>query len=324
MATSRAVTVHPQVRTFAEHQGPAGRQWLDALPVLVPQLCHDWALDRGEVLNGGSRSYVCRVTTSDGQPAVLKVALPEPILETQISTLVAARGRGYVQVLSHDRSRGAILMESLGPSAAAKVDTVPEVLSLIAGTLVQAWHLPQELYPPLHAPAEHKAAGLARLVSELAAGHPEAVSQAVVARALHYAQERLEARDVRRQVVVHGDAHALNLLRAERARPGAESGYVFVDPEGFLCEPEYDLGVALREWNADLLAMSDARAEIRGWCDQLAQSTGTDAEAIWQWGYLERVSTGLYLTHHGLAQLGSPFLETAQRLLEAEGVRKRG
>ena len=316
MTPSRAITVQPEVRTFAEHQGQLGRRWLDSLPLLVPQLCRDWELEQGDVLTGGSRSYVCRVTTSDGLPAVLKVALPEPSLGTQLSTLVAAEGRGYVQVLVHDLSRGAILMESLGLSAAALMVTVPEVLSRIAGVLMQAWQLPQDLYPPLRTPSEHKAAGLSYLVSELAAEHPAATSQAVVTRALRYAQERLDARDARRQVVVHGDAHALNLLQVERTRPGAEMGYVFVDPEGFLCEPEYDLGVALREWNTELLTVSDARAEVRGWCEQLAQSTNTDEEAIWQWGYLERVSTGLYLTHHGLAQLGAPFLDTAQRLLE--------
>jgi len=60
-------------------------------------------------------------------------------------------------------------------------------------------------------------------------------------------------------VIVHGDAHALNLLQVPEARPGAETGYVFVDPEGFVYEPEHDLGVALREWDTPLSAVSDAR-----------------------------------------------------------------
>ena len=47
----------------------------------------------------------------------------------------------------------------------------------------------------------------------------------------------------------------------------------------------------------------------------MAQATGTEAGAIWQWAYLERVSTGLYLGHHGLPHLGAPYLEVASRLL---------
>ncbi|ULH18005.1 aminoglycoside phosphotransferase family protein (plasmid) [Deinococcus sp. KNUC1210] len=320
MPISRPITVQPHVRTFAEHQGAAGHHWLAALPVLVPQLCREWNLEQGDVLVGGSRSYVCRVTTLDGQAAVLKVALPEASLTTQLSTLLAARGRGYVQVLAHDLSRGAMLLEALGPSAETGMRAVPEVLSRLAAALLQAWQVPLTVFPPLMDASAHKAAGLYELVSTLAGEHATAAHPAVVAQARRYAQERLAARNPRRQVVVHGDAHALNLLQVPAVRPGAESGYVFVDPEGFLCEPEYDLGVALREWNTQLLAVSDAQAEVRGWCEHLAQATGTDAEAIWQWGYLERVSTGLYLTHYGLAPLGTVFLETAQRLLvEGEG-----
>jgi streptomycin 6-kinase len=91
---------------------------------------------------------------------------------------------------------------------------------------------------------------------------------------------------------------------------------VFIDPEGFRCESEYDLGVALRDWNAQLTASTHALADLRRWCESLAGITATDAEAIWQWAYLERVSTGLYLKHHGLPNLGQPFLETATRLLD--------
>ncbi|MEO3821923.1 hypothetical protein [Plantactinospora sp. B24E8] len=42
--------------------------------------------------------------------------------------------------------------------------------------------------------------------------------------------------------------------RSPHPRPGAESGYVFVDPDGFLAEPAYDLGVVLRDWCPQLLA----------------------------------------------------------------------
>ncbi len=316
MAAREPITVQPQVQTFAEHQGGVGRRWLATLPTLVPQLCREWGLERGDRLTGGSRSYVCRVTTRAGQPAVLKVALPEPSLTTQLAVLLAARGRGYVQVLAHDLTRGALLMEALGPSAEASLDRVPDVLTRLSGALALAWEVPRGGLTAARGAAEHQAAGLSALVSQLAAEHPDAAPAAVVAQALLYARERFAARDARRQVVVHGDAHAVNLLRVERPRSGADLGYVFVDPEGFLCEPEYDLGVAIREWNTLLEGVGDAPAEVQGWCAQLARETGTDADAIWQWGYLERVSTGLYLMHHGLAPLGAPFLATARRLLE--------
>lgn len=309
------VTVQPTVRAYAESLGAHGRLWLDALPALLKRQCFEWELELGDTLPGGSRSYVRRVTTRDGQRALLKLALPEPILTTQMSTLVAARGHGYVQVLAHDLDRGALLLESLGPSAEEAVNDVPTVLSLTAETLRQAWQVPRETCLPPPDGSGHKAAGLLALVRNLAEEREDRGLWAAVDQALRYARQRWEARDPARQVVVHGDPHAANLLRVKRARPGAETGYVFVDPEGFLCEPEYDLGVALRGWNTELLASGSPHLDLRSWCGQMAQATGTDAEAIWQWAYLERVSSGRYLGHHGLPDLGAPFLTVAGRLL---------
>ena len=40
-----------------------------------------------------------------------------------------------------------------------------------------------------------------------------------------------------------------------------------------------------------------------------------DPEAVWQWGFIERVSTGLYVTSFGAERVGRPVLGTAQHLL---------
>ncbi|WP_309572436.1 aminoglycoside phosphotransferase family protein [Deinococcus sp.] len=316
MTGAEVVMVQPAVRAYAESLGVPGHCWLASLPDTVDQLCQDWGLRRQAALPGGSRFYVCRVMTADGQKAVLKVALPEAVLTTQIATLIAAQGRGYVQVRAHDSPRGALLMEALGAPADEGSADVRALLTITAETLARAWGvLPTDAIPGTADPTEHKAAGLLALIHECFPSVPPASEQDVLDLALRYAAERLDAHEPARQVHVHGDAHLGNLLPVPEVRRGAESGYVFVDPEGFLCEPEYDLGVAIRGWNTRLLASADAGAVVRSWCDLLARSTGTDAEAIWQWAYLERVTTGLYLARHGLPDLGAPFLTVAQKLL---------
>ena len=73
----------------------------------------------------------------------------------------------------------------------------------------------------------------------------------------------------------------------------------FVDPDGLFADPAYDLGILMRGWNDDLLA-GDALALGRARCALLAALTGVDEEPIWQWGFIERVSTGLLLTQLGL------------------------
>jgi streptomycin 6-kinase len=88
---------------------------------------------------------------------------------------------------------------------------------------------------------------------------------------------------------------------------------VFIDPDGFLADPAYDLGVVLRDWCPELLA-GDALSVARSYCRLLADETGLDEIAIWEWGLLERVSSGLYLLQLGAVDQARPFLTTAERL----------
>ena len=49
----------------------------------------------------------------------------------------------------------------------------------------------------------------------------------------------------------------------------------------------------MRELNAELLAGNTRRLALER-ADLLARLTGVDAVKIWEWGFVERVSTGLY------------------------------
>ena len=114
--------------------------------------------------------------------------------------------------------------------------------------------------------------------------------------------------------LLHGDPHPGNALRAPRRRPGAETGYCFVDPDGFVADRAYDLGVAMRDLSAAVLA--EGRAVAESSCRLLADRTGVDATRIWRWAFLERVSTGLYVLGFGSEAVGRPFLTSAERLLD--------
>ena len=140
------------------------------------------------------------------------------------------------------------------------------------------------------------------------------LSRRVIDQALEYAEHRRATADPTRCVVVHGDPRAGNALRVRSARTGAESGFVFVDPDAFTSEPEYDLGVVLRDWSGELLG-GDALVAHR-YCALLASESGFDEVAIWECGFVERVSTGLYLLSFGAAELARPFLETAELLVK--------
>ena len=154
---------------------------------------------------------------------------------------------------------------------------------------------------------------LAQLVSSLWADLARPCPERVVALALAYAERRRAGTHLDRVVVVHGDPHPDNALQVPGARPGAEAGFVFVDPDGFLADPAYDLGVVLRDWCDELLT-GDAKATARRYCRLLAERSGLDERAIWEWGFLERVSSGLYLLRFGAHEPGRRYLESAERL----------
>jgi streptomycin 6-kinase len=91
------------------------------------------------------------------------------------------------------------------------------------------------------------------------------------------------------------------------------TSFRLIDPEGLLSEPAHDLGVALRDGNEELLA-GDTAGTAAGRCRQAALLTGVNGEAIWQWAFIERVSTGLFLSHLGHRQEARPYLAVADRL----------
>jgi streptomycin 6-kinase len=193
-----------------------------------------------------------------------------------------AQGRGYAGLLAHDLARHAMLMEALGPPMSRLDLPVERMIAALGQTLRQAWSLsrPADLVVD---PAQEKARGLGEMVRSLWEELGRPCSAAVADQAMLFSERRAAAFDLDRCVVVHGDPHPGNALRVLEPRPGAESGFVFVDPDGFLADPTYDLGVVLRDWCPQLLA-GDAASLARRYCRLLATETGADATAVWEWG----------------------------------------
>jgi len=243
---------------------------------------------------------------------VLKLAIPGHDLAGQVRAIDSASGRGYVLLLAHDLDRRAVLTEALGPSMADLALPPERAIDLLGQTLRLAWQLPRPAGLAVIA-AEEKALELGEVVSRQWEDLGRPCPERVVARALQFAEARAAAFSADRCVVVHGDPHPANALQVVAPRAGAESGFVLIDPDGFLADPAYDLGVVLRDWCPQLLA-GDAAALARRYCERLAAGSGIDATAIWEWGFLERVSTGLYLLDLGAEEMGRPFLQTAELL----------
>jgi streptomycin 6-kinase len=295
------------VQRRARAGGPAGAAWLAGLPDLVRDLAREWHLTLGSLLGGGTEALVMAVTRADGGAAVLKILPPDDSPAAgELDVLLAADGRGYAAIYAADIARKAVLLEQLGPPLAMSGLGVDRQIALLCATLREAWVPPPAGVPFITGAekARSLSAFIARAWEEL--GQPCAAH--TIAAALHAAEARARAFDPHQAVLAHGDAHPWNTLQVPDAQPPR---FKFVDPDGLIIEPAYDLGILMREWTADLLA-GDALERGRARCAHLAALTGLEVEPIWQWGVIERVSTGLVFLQLGLDE-GRAMLAVAER-----------
>ncbi|SDP55623.1 streptomycin 6-kinase [Pedococcus dokdonensis] len=290
---------------------PALAPVLDGLADLLADLVERWSLTLGEVYSEGLGVPVVAVL-AEGAPAVLKIERPGPAFAAQVATLEAAHGRGYAAVLASDPGRGAVLLERLGSSLASSGLAPAAQVDHLTAALRLAWELPVALAPEV-ARGDDKAAQLAEIVRRFRQGDDDDRWGAALDRAHELARHLSASRDPGRDVLCHGDPHPGNALQAKGI-----PRYKLVDPDGFRCEPEYDVGVTVRDFSRAVLACRDhatAVARHDALCVRAADATGTDVDRVRQWAFVERVTTGLYLRWFHDEETAETFLDSATVLV---------
>lgn len=270
----------------------------------VGPVCTAWDLTARAWFDGGAGAPTLDVVRVDGTGAVLKIADPGA-LDRAATVMLAAEGRGYAEVLAWDEAAGALLTERLGADLWTEHRTVSAQVEVVAPLLLEAWQVPAGSGKPF----EGKAAGLVAILDDLGprygGGHEGAL-------ALASAHARELATTERPEVVCHGDPHGGNVLRRG-------TGWALIDPDGFVGERAYDLGVALRDACHELRDLEEAEPGsgtdlLRQGCEHAAELAGVEAERVWRWAYVERVTTGLYLAWHGYPEEARTFLDTASTI----------
>jgi streptomycin 6-kinase len=288
--------------------GVRGEQWLAELPGVVASLAERWGLTLRHAMPGGTASLVVAAVDTAGRECVLKVAmaLDDDDVQAYHRSVTAHRlagGRGCALLLRDDAPTRALLLERLGPDLDELGMPVAQMLTTIVATLREFWRpVAEDCGLPS---GSDKAACLAGYITRTWQQLARPCGRDVIDRAVTYCDERAAAFDPRHAVLVHGDAHGWNTL-------AAGDGYKFVDPEGLRSEPAHDLAVPMREYNEPLLAGETSRL-VRQRAELLAASCDVDAEAVWQWGFIERVSTGLANLRDFDGDGGMAFLEVASR-----------
>jgi streptomycin 6-kinase len=295
------------VRNKAAAVGAPG--WIDDLPPLVADIEREWSIRVGRPYQDATEAFVARATLADGSPAVLKLLIPRAgaagnkitAAGNEITVLRLTGGDGCVRLLRADAARGALLLERLGRSLHELGLPMTRRHEILSATAARVWRPAPESGLPTGA---DKGRWLAGFIVANWEELDRPCSERAVSYALACAARRIAAHDDERAVLVHGDVHEWNALEAG-------GGFKLVDPDGLLAEAEYDMGIVMREDPVELMG-----AHPRQRARWLARRTGLDAAAIWEWGVVERVSTGLLGTRIGLQPVARQMLAAADHVAE--------
>jgi streptomycin 6-kinase len=309
--SARRIDLPDKVLRNIAAQGEAGATWLAYLPALVRKLEANWGIKAGQIFLNATEAYAAEAVTADGEEAALKIPIPGiEKVNREFLALQAANGQGYVRLLQYDAASGAMLLERLGPQLAQSGLPIEKQIEIICSTLRHAW-MPLPYGLRLMSGAE-KASGLVSYIESVWPKLGKPCSEKAIAIGLRFAKARADAFDPNSAVLAHGDPHAWNTLQDPKTL-----GFKFVDLEGLFIERAHDLSISMREWSAELLA-GDPVALGRQRCALLSRLASDDAEAIWQWGFIERLVNGLLYKEIGPKENAAEFLAVVEAWADAE------
>ncbi len=207
--------------------------WLCALPDVLDRLAARWSLALEPHFPEIRINYVAPATRADGTPCVLKVSRFVDETRNEIAALRLWDGNGAARLLDADTEVGALVIERVDPGGMlVEVATVDDDTATViaAGVLGLLWR---------PAPERHDLRSLdswcdafdrnREALSRGNSGFPSALFQ----RADALRHDLLTSTET--PMVLHGDMHHFNVLRAQRAP------WLAIDPKGLVGDRCFDV-----------------------------------------------------------------------------------
>jgi streptomycin 6-kinase len=258
--------------------GPAGTDWLAGLPALLSEYERRWDVTIGPPFPLGY-NYVAPARCRDGTEVVLKAGVPGSELFCEIRALFFFDGRGMVRLLRADEDAGVFLLERIAPGTPlAELSDDAEKTRIAARVMRALWR------PP---PRDHRFPDLATWglafgrIRERFHGGSGPLPARLFARAESLFAEL--ARSQAQPVLLHGDLHPWNILRAGR------EPWLGVDPKGVVGEPAYEVGTWMRNAVPDADPLSGARGMLASRLEIFADELGLDRQRLLAWSLAQAV-----------------------------------
>ena len=249
---------------------PERQEWINRLPLLLGELEARWSLRVGEPFHtAGSCSWVAPVTRANGEPAVLKLAMPHMEGRDEIPGLRFWRGNGIVQLLEADLESGSMLLERCRPGTTLHSESERTQDEVVANLLRRIWS---------HTRIKSDLAGFRPLSLRVDLWSRETIAQRhlwpdaeLVNEGLSVLQEL--AAPAETDVLLATDLHAGNVLRSKR------EPWLVIDPKPFVGDRAYDPVQHLMNCNTRL------HHDPIGLVARVADLVGIDAERLRLWTF---------------------------------------
>ncbi|MFY9937716.1 MAG: aminoglycoside phosphotransferase family protein [Silvibacterium sp.] len=221
----------PQQLVVNCQKRPERKAWMSRLPFLRRQLEVRWSLRLGDPFDhAGSCSWVAPASRANGEPAVLKLAMPHMEGQDEILGLRFWNGNSTVKLLEADLESGAMLLERCLPGTTLHSESETRQDEVVANLLRRIWIPTRSGYDfPNFRPLS--------LMVELWSG--ETIAQRHLWQDAELVNEGLRvfkelARPASTDVLLATDLHAGNVLRSQR------EPWLVIDPKPFVGDRAYD------------------------------------------------------------------------------------
>jgi streptomycin 6-kinase len=294
-------------RTVVTLYGDQGIAWLQSLPARIAALERRWAFQALSPFPELSAAYVAPALCADGTEAVLKLAIPNRELLAETEALRLYDGRGAARLLQADAAEGAQLIERVRPGTPlAEISDDAEATAIAAEVMQRLWRP----LPPAHPfpTVAEWGDGLVRLRARFGGGTGP-FPEPLVDRAERLFAELLQS--AAEPVLLHGDLHHWNIVRAER------EPWLAIDPKGVAGEPAYEVGALIRSRLPEPPEPPETRRLLARRIAQLAEALGFERKRLVGWALAQAVLAAWW-GYEDSGQVWDLAMATAEALIALE------
>jgi streptomycin 6-kinase len=280
-----------------------GEKFLAVLPSLIDEVSQRWGLTDVQAVPNLSFNFVAFAKRPSTTPrnargsaldeVVLKMAVPNPELTSEMSALKLFNGQGACQLLEHDEERGLLLLERLKPGKMLSELEDDDERTNIAADVILNMQRRGGVPPPELQGKFIKLSdwfnGLKKIRPHFNGGTGPFPKE-ILERVESFLAELFAEKDVK---LMHGDFHHFNILSSER-------GWLIIDPKGVIGPAGYEVGPfminpwdGLSDWNS-FKVQAERRVSI------FSERLGWERQKIIRWSIAHAVLSAWWSIEDGM------------------------